>query len=89
MLAAVFTVEQLIETITVIGPPGSFISPGGPMNHYVGGLLSVVFVAGLGFALAAPDTASVVSTRDDTEQTADTDDMKDDSPEHAHEPVGD
>ena len=89
VLAAVFTVEQLIETITVIGPPGSFISPGGPMNHYVGGLLSVVFVAGLGFALAAPDTASVVSTRDDTEQTADTDDMKDDSPEHAHEPVGD
>ena len=85
VLAAVFTVEQLIETITVIGPPGSFISPGGPMNHYVGGLLSVVFVAGLGFALAAPDTAGVVSARDDTEQTADTDD----SPEHAHEPVGD
>lgn len=36
IIAAVFTVEQLIETITVIGPPGSFISPGGPMNHYFG-----------------------------------------------------
>ncbi len=89
VLAAVFTVEQLIETITVIGPPGSFISPGGPMNHYVGGLLSVVFVAGLGFALAAPDTAGVATARGDTEQTPDTDDTKDDSPEHAHEPVGD
>lgn len=51
IIAAVFTVEQLIETITLIGPPGSFISPGGPMNHYLGGTLSVAFVLALGIAL--------------------------------------
>ena len=46
ILAAVFAVQQLIETITIIGPPGSFISPGGAMNFYVGGPLFVVFFAG-------------------------------------------
>ena len=30
IVAAVFAVEQLIETITIIGPPGSFISPAAP-----------------------------------------------------------
>ncbi len=49
--AAVFTVEQLIETITIIGPPGSFISPGGPMNHYLGGTLTVAFYLALGVGL--------------------------------------
>lgn len=53
--AAVFTVEQLIETITIIGPPGSFISPGGPMNHYLGGTLTAAFYLALGIALAVPD----------------------------------
>ncbi len=53
--AAVFTVEQLIETITIIGPPGSFISPGGPMNHYLGGLLTAGFFLALGVALTLPD----------------------------------
>lgn len=53
--AAVFTVEQLIETITIIGPPGSFISPGGPMNHYLGGTLTAAFVVALGVALALPE----------------------------------
>ena len=53
--AAVFTVEQLIETITIIGPPGSFISPGGPMNHYLGGTLTAAFYLALGVALALPD----------------------------------
>jgi hypothetical protein len=52
--AAVFTVEQLIETITIIGPPGSFISPGGPMNHYLGGTLMVAFYLALGIALWLP-----------------------------------
>jgi hypothetical protein len=52
ILAAVFAVEQLIETITIIGPPGSFISPGGAMNFYVGGPLFVVFFAALGVALS-------------------------------------
>ena len=50
--AAVFTVEQLIETITIIGPPGSFISPGGPMNLYLGGPLLIVFFVALGVALS-------------------------------------
>lgn len=48
---AVFTVEQLIETITIIGPPGSFIAPGGPMNHYLGGTVTTAFYLALGIAL--------------------------------------
>lgn len=56
--AAIFTVEQLLETITIIGPPGSFISPGGPMNHYLGGTLTVVFYLGLGIALSRPEAAA-------------------------------
>lgn len=52
--AAIFTVEQLLETITIIGPPGSFISPGGPMNHYLGGTLTVAFYLVLGIALSLP-----------------------------------
>ncbi len=50
--AAVFTVEQLIETITIIGPPGSFISPGGHMNLYLGGPLFILFFLALGVALS-------------------------------------
>ena len=50
--AAVFTVEQLIETITIIGPPGSFISPGGGMNVYLGGPLFILFFVILGVALS-------------------------------------
>ena len=50
--AAVFTVEQLIETITIIGPPGSFISPGGHMNLYLGGPLFILFFSALGVALS-------------------------------------
>lgn len=57
-LAAVFTVEQLIETITIIGPPGSFISPGGPMNHYLGATLTAAFVLALGVAVTLPGQAS-------------------------------
>lgn len=52
--AAIFTVEQLIETITIIGPAGSFISPGGPMNHYLGGTLTAAFFLALGVALTVP-----------------------------------
>ncbi len=54
--AAVFAVEQLIETITIIGPPGSFISPGGPMNLYLGGPLFILFFLALGVALSLPET---------------------------------
>jgi hypothetical protein len=52
IVAAVFAVEQLIETITIIGPPASFISPGGPMNFYLGGPLFIVFFLALGVALS-------------------------------------
>ena len=48
--AAVFAVEQLIETITIIGPPASFISPGGAMNFYLGGPLFIIFFLALGVA---------------------------------------
>ena len=48
ILAAVFAVEQLIETVTIIGPPASFISPGGPMNIYLGGPHFIVFFLALG-----------------------------------------
>ena len=46
------TQTAYIETITIIGPPGSFISPGGAMNFYVGGPLFVVFFLALGIALS-------------------------------------
>ncbi|MEW5810105.1 MAG: hypothetical protein AB1925_11670 [Actinomycetota bacterium] len=72
MIAAVFTVEQLVETITLIGPPGSFISPGGPMNHYLGGTLSAIFVAALGVALTTPHaTADSTPAAEATPDTAD------------------
>jgi hypothetical protein len=52
IIAAVFAVEQLIETITIIGPAGSFISPGGSMNTYLGGPLFILFFLALGVALS-------------------------------------
>jgi hypothetical protein len=82
IVAAVFTVEQLIETITLIGPPGSFISPGGPMNHYLGGTLSVAFVLALGIALATPPGEP---TDDAATDTAATEEVA----ESTEEPVGD
>ena len=59
--AAVFTVEQLVETITIIGPPGSFISPGGPMNQYLGGTLTAAFFLAVGVALSLPEGTTDVS----------------------------
>jgi hypothetical protein len=56
IVAAVFAVEQLIETITIIGPPASFISPGGAMNFYLGGPLFIIFFLGLGVALSLEPT---------------------------------
>ncbi|MFB1296984.1 hypothetical protein ACAG24_015840 [Mycobacterium sp. pW049] len=64
--AAVYTVEQLIETITVIGPPGSFISPGGPMNHYLGGTLTAAFFLALGIALTPREPVAAVPPPDDS-----------------------
>jgi hypothetical protein len=57
IIAAVFAVEQLIETITIIGPPASFISPGGAMNFYLGGPLFIIFFLALGVALSLQQPA--------------------------------
>lgn len=46
-LAVVFALEQLVETVTIVGGPG-FIEPGGAMNLYVGGPFFVVFFLALG-----------------------------------------
>ena len=54
VIAAVFAVEQFVELVTIIGPVGSFIAPGGPMNLVLGGALLVVFVVALGVAVAMP-----------------------------------
>jgi hypothetical protein len=58
ILAAVFAVEQLIETITIIGPAASFISPGGAMNFYLGGPLFIVFFLALGIAMSIDQAES-------------------------------
>jgi hypothetical protein len=54
VIAAVFAVEQFVEMLTIVGPDASFIAPGGPMNVFLGGALSVVFFAALGLAVALP-----------------------------------
>ena len=70
IIAAVFAVEQLIETITIIGPPGSFISPGGSMNFYLGGPLFIVFFLALGVALSL-DQSAVVAQPEAVDESAD------------------
>jgi hypothetical protein len=55
VIAAVFVVEQFVELLTIIGPVGSFIAPGGPMTVFGGGTLFGVFFFALGLALALPD----------------------------------
>ncbi|MGI9125434.1 MAG: hypothetical protein ACR2JM_11895 [Mycobacterium sp.] len=55
VIAAVFVVVQFVEMLTIIGPVGSFIAPGGPMNVFLGGGLFGVFFFALGLALALPD----------------------------------
>jgi hypothetical protein len=56
VLAALFALEQFVETVTIIGGPGLFISPGGPMNMFLGGALFIVFFLALGInvGVAAP-----------------------------------
>lgn len=54
LVAAVFVVEQVVEMLTIIGPVGSFIAPGGPMNVFLGGGLFLVFLGALGFGVALP-----------------------------------
>ncbi|WP_313676964.1 hypothetical protein [Mycolicibacterium sp.] len=55
LIAAVFVVEQFVELLTIIGPVGSFIAPGGPMTLFGGGVLFGVFIFGLGMSLGLPD----------------------------------
>jgi hypothetical protein len=55
IVAAVFLVEQFVELLTIIGPVGSFIAPGGPMSIFIGGALFGVFILALGLALGLPD----------------------------------
>jgi hypothetical protein len=62
VLAAVFAIEQLVETITIVGGPGSFISPGGPMNFFLGGPLFILFFLALGLAVWFPRTEDSTST---------------------------
>jgi hypothetical protein len=52
ILAAVFAIEQLVETVTIVGGSGQFISPGGPMNYDLGGTLFIVFFLALGLSLS-------------------------------------
>jgi hypothetical protein len=57
VLAWIFAVEQFAETVTVIGGPGLFISPGGPMNMLLGGALFIVFFLALGANVGGIDAA--------------------------------
>ncbi len=54
VIAAVVAVEQAVQLLTIIGPPGSFIAPGGPMTVYLGGGLLLVFLFALGIGTAQP-----------------------------------
>lgn len=65
VIAAVFVVEQFVEMLTIIGPVGSFIAPGGPMDVFSGGALFVVFLFALGLAMAAPDPEVTALARPD------------------------
>jgi hypothetical protein len=51
VLGVVALVEQVVETITVFGHTG-FTAPGGPMNLYLGALLTLAWFAGLGVTVA-------------------------------------
>lgn len=56
LIAAIFLVEQFVELLTIIGPVGSFIAPGGPMNVFGGGALFGVFFFALGLAVGLPQS---------------------------------
>jgi hypothetical protein len=56
VLAAIFAIEQLLETATIVGGPG-FASPGGAWNLWVGGPLFIVFFLALGLTSGADHSA--------------------------------
>lgn len=64
LIAAVFLVEQFVELLTIIGPVGSFIAPGGPMAVFGGGTLFGVFFFALGLSLALPDREPTAAAPD-------------------------
>lgn len=64
LIAAIFVVEQFVELLTIIGPVGSFIAPGGPMTVFGGGALFGVFFFALGLALALPESESAAAAPD-------------------------
>ena len=45
-LSVIFFIEQAIETVTVFGKTG-FIAPGGTMNVYLGGVIGLLWIAGV------------------------------------------
>ncbi|MGI9400994.1 MAG: hypothetical protein ACR2O0_07055 [Rhizobiaceae bacterium] len=45
-LSVIFFLEQAVETITVFGKNG-FIAPGGTMNVYLGGVIGLLWIAGI------------------------------------------
>lgn len=64
LVAAVFVVEQFVELLTIIGPVGSFIAPGGPMTVFGGGALFGVFLFALGLSVALPDRENAPAAPD-------------------------
>jgi hypothetical protein len=64
LIAAVFVVEQFVELLTIIGPVGSFIAPGGPLTVFGGGTLFGVFFFALGLAVALPDREEAAAAPD-------------------------
>ncbi len=70
ILGAVFAVEQLIETVTIVAAPGQFISPGGPMNYDLGGALFIAFFVALGLALSFWRSGADTSESADDEAAA-------------------
>ncbi|GLZ44271.1 hypothetical protein Acsp06_04560 [Actinomycetospora sp. NBRC 106375] len=60
VLGAVALVEQIVETITVFGRTG-FTAPGGPMNLYLGAVLTLAWFAALGIVLARRGDAGVAA----------------------------
>ena len=64
VIAAVFVIEQFVELLTIIGPAGTFIAPGGPMTVFLGGALFGVFFFALGLALALPEAQTAATAPD-------------------------
>ena len=62
IVAAAFAVEQVVGMLTIIGPVGSFIAPGGPMTDFLGGGLFLAFLCALGFGTALAAEAGAVPT---------------------------